>query len=82
MDFFSPKPNIASERSILLKQAVRDRFALPEAAIVRLIELQCTEEGCPPLETVVAILSSEGNRQYKIHKALAEVSPEDIASLH
>ena len=81
MDFFSPKPNIASERSTLLKQAVRNRFALPDAAIVRLIELQCTEEGCPPLETVVAILSSEGNRQYKIHKGLAEVSLEDIASL-
>jgi hypothetical protein len=33
------------------------------------------------LETVVAILTESGNRQYKIHKALSEVSPQDIAGL-
>ena len=44
--------------------------------------LQCTEEGCPPIETVIAIMETPGKpRQYKIHKPLAEVKQTDIVSL-
>lgn len=45
-------------------------------------ELRCTEPGCPPLETVVALMgeAGTGQRQFKIHKALGAVSYEDVGS--
>jgi hypothetical protein len=35
----------------------------------------------PPLETVIAILSENGNRQYELHKSIAEVTQEDARQL-
>lgn len=65
-----------------IKQWVVDRFQLSDEVTVMVTELQCTEEGCPPLETVIAILEGPGQtRQYKLHKALAEVTPSDVAAL-
>ena len=81
MDFFTPRKEISAERTALLKQAVRSRFNSPDDATITLIELRCTEEGCPPLETVIAILSETGSRQFKIQKALSELTAADIAEL-
>ena len=64
-----------------LKNAVRSRFGLEAETRVMLTELQCREPGCPPVETVIAILAAGANRQWKIYKALREVAPEDIARL-
>ncbi len=51
----------------------------PEASVM-VTELRCTEPGCPPLETVIAILSGSGaNRQHKIHKPMDEVTEADVA---
>lgn len=44
-------------------------------------ELRCSEPGCPLLETVIAILSESGNRQYKLHKPIAEVGEDDVRDL-
>jgi hypothetical protein len=42
-------------------------------------ELRCAEPGCPPVETVVAVLREPGKPvQYRIHKPLAQVSFEDV----
>lgn len=38
-------------------------------------ELRCTEPGCPPLETVIAVLYSDGaKKQYKIHHAVDDLT--------
>lgn len=45
-------------------------------------ELSCSEPGCPPIETVIAIFQGPGDvRRYKLHKAQAEISREDVAGL-
>jgi hypothetical protein len=44
-------------------------------------ELRCSEPGCPPLETVIAILSENGSRQYRLHKSIEEVAEDDIRRL-
>jgi hypothetical protein len=45
-------------------------------------ELRCSEPGCPPVETVIAVLDQPGQpRQFKIHKPLAEVSEADVDAL-
>jgi hypothetical protein len=64
-----------------VKAWVAAAFALPEDATVLVTELQCSEPGCPPLETVISILESGGRRQFKIHQALADLTESDIRQL-
>ncbi|MEM9563530.1 MAG: hypothetical protein AAGA93_12975 [Actinomycetota bacterium] len=45
---------------------------------VLVTELACTEPGCPPLETVIGLLSDGGQVQHKLHKPLADVTKADI----
>ena len=65
-----------------VKHWVKESFALADDIVVMVTELQCTEEGCPPLETVIAILASPSQpRQFKLHKPLAEILATDIQTL-
>ncbi|MEM7094264.1 MAG: hypothetical protein AAF567_14775 [Actinomycetota bacterium] len=41
-------------------------------------ELECSEPGCPPIETVIALLREGEQVQHKIHKPIAEVSEADV----
>jgi len=82
MDLFGsgPKPDTAKIGQV--KAWVEERFTLAEDAVVMVTELRCTEEGCPPLETVIAVLDGPGSkRQYKLHKSVADVTREDIAAI-
>ncbi|MBL8211844.1 MAG: hypothetical protein JNK87_14095 [Bryobacterales bacterium] len=82
MDLFgeTPKPAVAVTGRV--KQWVREAFALNDEAVVMVTELRCTEPGCPPLETVIAILEGPGRkRQFKLHKAVAEIAREDVRLL-
>ncbi|MEM1332442.1 MAG: hypothetical protein AAGG08_03195 [Actinomycetota bacterium] len=45
---------------------------------VLVTELECSEPGCPPIETVIALLSDSGNTQYKVHKPVADVRIDDV----
>lgn len=79
---FRARRGPAAERTAEIKAWVGEAFSLPEEATVMVTELQCREPGCPPLETVIAILDGSGPpRQHKLHKATAEVSREDVAAL-
>lgn len=79
---FGAKPKSDPQISTRIKQWVAARFALDEDTSVLVTELRCTEEGCPPLETVIAILETPGKpRQYKLHKSMAEIIADDIVAL-
>jgi len=56
-------------------------FRLVEDDTVMVTELRCSEPGCPPLETVIAVLSSSGSRHFKLHKSAAEIARADIDEL-
>ncbi len=43
-------------------------------------QLQCHEPDCPPMETVIAVMTSPP-QQYKIHKSIAEITEIDINNL-
>jgi len=66
-------------RSAEIKAWTAEILSLGEEATVMVTELACSEPGCPPLETVVAILQAGDNRQMKLHKAMAEVTREELA---
>jgi hypothetical protein len=69
-------------RATEIKEWAAEVFRLPADASVLVTELHCTEPGCPPLETVIAVLDQPGRpRQYKVHKAMADVTFADLLHL-
>ena len=67
----------ASPRIREIKTWVAEVFGLDESTTVMVTELRCTEPGCPPLETVIALLD-QSTRQFKLHKSAGEVTRSDI----
>jgi hypothetical protein len=68
-----------------LKAAARTLFEAGDDDAVVVNELSCTEPGCPPIETVVALLRAGCEpRQVKVHKPAVEVTEDDLrhAMLH
>jgi hypothetical protein len=51
--------------------------AQPEDTIL-VTELQCTEPGCPPIETVIALMRPGVQQKLKVHKALSDIRREDL----
>jgi len=79
MNLFDPKPPANTEKILQIQCWVRDRLALDEETIVMVSELRCSEPGCPPLETLIAVLDGpRQSRQFKFHKTIAELTPNDI----
>ncbi|MEM9004935.1 MAG: hypothetical protein AAGE59_15600 [Cyanobacteria bacterium P01_F01_bin.86] len=81
MDLFSqsrPNPNPAALQQI--KAWVYDLLKLDPEIGISVSQLKCTEPGCPPIETVINILS-QPVQQYKIHKALGDIDLDDLIRL-
>jgi hypothetical protein len=81
MSLFSqsrPKPNLAALQQI--KTWVYDLLKLDPDIGISVSQLQCKEPGCPPIETVITILSQPA-QQYKIHKALDDIEQIDLIRL-
>jgi len=66
-----------SRAIVRVREWVRDRFALGDAAIV-VAELNCAVPGCPPIETVIAFWSEGRRHHFKIFKPVAEVTEADL----
>lgn len=70
------------EQIAALKSWATELLPIPSDATLTVAELECHEEGCPPIETVIAALApGAAPRQWKLHKPLPEVTREDIAAL-
>lgn len=82
MDLFNPPARPDPARVAQLKQWIAGRWGLASGAVILVSELRCPEPGCPPTETVIAVLDSPGvRRQAKIHKPVAEIEERDLAEL-
>ena len=62
------KKDVAS--ILKIKNWVRENFDLTEYESVLVTELQCHEEGCPPIETVIVVLREETGKEQKGSKTL------------
>lgn len=80
MSLFAPRNDAARIAAIrALKESARILLEAREDEVVVVNELRCTEPGCPPLETVVALLREGGApRQLKVHKPVIEVTEADL----
>jgi hypothetical protein len=74
---FTAASEAAATHAGRLKDVVRlvQGIAADEAVLVQ--QLACKEAGCPPVETVVAILGPP-RRTWKITKPLVDISPAEL----
>ncbi|WP_030609344.1 hypothetical protein [Streptomyces sclerotialus] len=64
-----------------LKEAVRALLGLDDDTAVVIRELACTEPGCPPLETVIAVLPMDAPaRRWTLHHPVEQVTEEILRS--
>jgi hypothetical protein len=73
---FGPgNPAAPSPRLCELKETVRTLLDLDDDTAVMIRQLACTEPGCPPLETVVAVLPMNGpTRRWTLHQPTDDVT--------
>ena len=78
---FGKKPQKASSEEIQqVKQWIYQALQLDEEISVSLSQLQCTEPGCSPIETVINVMTNPV-QQYKIHKSIAEIEYSDVLKI-
>lgn len=67
-----------------LKESARVLMDARDDDAVVVNELRCVEPGCPPVETVIALLRPGAPpRQIKVHKPAVEVTAKDLrTALH
>jgi hypothetical protein len=57
----------------------RQQFSLTPDAPILVSQLTCTNEGCPPLQTVVAFWTESGERHhFKVLKPVESIEADDI----
>jgi hypothetical protein len=78
--FGGGKPQVNSGQSKQVKEWIYQVLEINEEIPISLSQLRCTEPNCPPVETVIAVMTSPV-KQYKIHKPIAEIIYTDIAEL-
>jgi hypothetical protein len=65
-----------------IKEWVRELLGAGDDATILVSEVACSEPGCPPVETVIAVMDgAAASRRYKIHAPLAEIGREHVAGL-
>lgn len=71
-----------SETIARVKRWVVAACELDDLTPVLVTELRCLEEGCPPVETLVAILPEAGRRwQHRFHKPASAVAWHEVIHL-
>jgi hypothetical protein len=80
MSLFTPRGDERRAAAVrALKQLAAELLGAGDDDTVLVNELACAEPGCPPIETVVALLRADAPpRQLKVHKPALEVTAEDL----
>jgi hypothetical protein len=72
-------PSLSDTGIDRIKGWVQWHWRLDDSTVVMVTQLRCHEPGCPPIETVIALLPMAGARwQTKLHKAPEDVTEADI----
>jgi len=57
---------------------VREALGLDEGTVVLVRQLACHEPGCPPVETVLAVLHEGGTVARTVHRPVADLTYDDV----
>jgi hypothetical protein len=78
---FAGKHSREAEKVAAIKAWVREGFDFPDQPIF-VTQLNCTEPGCPDLETVIAVLAEGGPPvQFRLYKSITDITRDDITAL-
>jgi hypothetical protein len=81
MNLFSQnKPKVDPKQIQQIKSWVYRILEVDSGISLSISQLACKEPGCPPIETVIAVMSTPV-KQYKIHKAVNDIDEIDICGL-
>ncbi|NJR51132.1 MAG: hypothetical protein HC780_17690 [Leptolyngbyaceae cyanobacterium CSU_1_3] len=81
MNLFSQdKPKADPEKIRDIKNWVYRILEVDSDIPISISQLACKEPGCPPIETVIAVMSMPV-KQYKIHKAVNDIDETNICDL-
>jgi hypothetical protein len=80
MNLFGQKP--AHDPAVVewIKGWARDLLGLGDDVTVTVMQLNCAEDDCPDVETVVGVLEPGNQRKCKVLKPVAEVTRDDLAA--
>lgn len=78
--FAKQSQKASSEKMKQIKQWIYQALQIDDEISISLSQLQCTEPGCPPIETVINVMTNPV-QQYKIHKSITEIEYTDISLL-
>ena len=82
MDIFSSRSRRSSERTNEIKAQVAAALGLGEEATVMVSELACMEEGCPPVETIIAVFRPAKDKlQFRLHRPISEITAHDVEEM-
>ena len=81
MELFS-QPKASVDPTVLqqLKTQIAALLSLDSETTISINQLQCREPGCPPVETAIIILTHPA-KQYKIHKAVDDITTADLVKV-
>lgn len=83
LDLFNAQPRPDPAHLAAIKGWVAEALALPDDVTVMVSELRCSEPGCPPLETIIAVLRpGQPPEQRKLHQAAAAITAAEIRRLY
>lgn len=71
---------VTSQQIKQVKKWIYQYFEISEDISISLSQLQCKEADCPPIETVISVMTNPV-KQYKIHKKIGDIEYTDISSL-
>jgi hypothetical protein len=78
MDLFSQsRPDVNPTALQQIKAQMADLLKLDADTTISINQLQCKEPGCPPIETAIIVLTQPA-KQYKIHKAIHDITMADL----
>jgi hypothetical protein len=82
MDLFAKKIPENAQRSQQIKMHVAKLLGLEEEATVMVTELNCQDEDCPEIETVIAIFRPNQTKlQITLHSGISEITDVEIEKL-
>lgn len=80
MNLFGQKPSHDPAVALRVKGWAREMLGLGDDVAVTVMQLNCAEDDCPDVETVVGVLEPGSQRKFKVLKPLAEVTRDDLAA--
>jgi hypothetical protein len=73
-------PKADPEKIREIKAWVYEILEIDEEIPISISQLRCTEPDCPPVETVIAVMTSPA-KQYKIHQPVDALKYRDVSAI-